>query len=467
MMFTLQFLGAAQTVTGSRFLLGIEGRRWLIDCGLFQGGRAIRKRNWEPFPIPPDSLDGVILTHAHIDHSGYLPRLLKEGFRGPIYCTPATASLLSLLLPDSGYLQERDAAFANKKKYSRHDPALPLYTEAEAREVLKVLKTVPYHQPKQLSERLNFEYLYAGHILGSAMIRLKYSQNGADTVLFSTGDLGRYDQPVIKDPETIERADFLLIESTYGNRVHEEIDILSSLQTLVEQTVQAGGSLIIPCFAIGRSQRVLYLLRQLEQAQRIPVLPTFLDSPMAVSAVSLYCSHLDEHDFEMEQLMSEACPLESGSIRLVKSTEESKALNQLKGPCIILSASGNLAGGRILHHLKTRLPDHRNTLLFVGYQPEGSLGRLILEGRREIKIHGKRIPVRARIRQLDALSAHADSKGLLEWVSHLKEPPSRIFLVHGEPEVQEVLKGKLEKVITSKIEIPEYLEEFELPFAPK
>ncbi len=466
-MFTLQFLGAAQTVTGSRFLLGIDGKRLLIDCGLFQGGRAIRKRNWDPFPVSPDSLDGVILTHAHIDHSGYLPRLLKEGFRGPVYCTPATASLLSLLLPDSGHLQERDAAFANKKKYSRHDPALPLYTEAEAREVLKTLKTVPYHQPHQLSEHLNFEYFHAGHILGSAMIRLTYSQNGAQTVLFSTGDLGRYHQPVIKDPETIERADFLLIESTYGDRDHEEFDILSTLQISIERTVQAGGSMVIPCFAIGRSQRVLYLLRQLETAKRIPVLPTFLDSPMAVSAVSLYCSHLDEHDFEMEQLMDDACPLETGSIRLVKTTEESKALNQRKGPCIILSASGNLAGGRILHHLKTRLPDHRNTLLFVGYQPEGSLGRLILEGKREIKIHGKRIPVKARIEQLDALSAHADSKGLVEWVSHLKEPPSRVFLVHGEPEVQEVLKGKLEKVLTSKIEIPEYLEEFELPFAPK
>ncbi len=461
-MFTLQFLGAAQTVTGSRFLLQIDGKRLLIDCGLFQGGRALRERNWEPFPTSPEDLDGVILTHAHIDHSGYLPRLIKEGFGGPVYCTPATADLLSLLLPDSGYLQERDAAFANKKKYSRHDPALPLYTEAEAREVLKYLKTVPYHQLNRLSDYLSFEYLHAGHILGSAMIRLKYKGKGAETVLFSTGDLGRSDQPVIKNPETIERADFLLLESTYGNRVHEDNDILSYLQTLIEQVAPRGGSLIIPAFAIGRSQSVLYFLRQLEEAGKIPALPIFLDSPMAVSAVSVYCSHLEEHDFEMESLMAEACVLETGSVRLVKTTEESKALNQFKGPCIIISASGNLSGGRILHHLKSRLPNSRNTVLFVGYQPEGSLGRLISEGKKEVKIHGKRIAVNARIEVLDGLSAHADSEEILEWVSHIKHPPSRIFLVHGEPEAQESLKGKLEKVITSKIVIPEYLEEIEL-----
>ena len=461
-MFTLQFLGAAQTVTGSRFLLHIDGKRLLIDCGLFQGGRALRERNWEPFPTPPEDLDGVILTHAHIDHSGYLPRLIKEGFGGPVYCTSATADLLSLLLPDSGYLQERDAAFANKKKYSRHDPALPLYTEAEAREVLKHLKTVPYHQLSRLSDCLSFEYLHAGHILGSAMIRLNYKGKGAETIVCLTGDLGRSDQPVIKNPETIDRADYLLLESTYGNRVHEDNDILSYLQTLIEQVVQSGGSLIIPAFAIGRSQSVLYFLRQLEEAGRIPALPIFLDSPMAVRAVSIYCSHLEEHDFEMENLMAEDCPLEAGGVRLVKTTEESKALNQFKGPCIIISASGNLSGGRILHHLKSRLPDSRNTVLFVGYQPEGSLGRLISEGKKEVKIHGKRVAVNARVEVLDGLSAHADSEELLEWVSHIKHPPSRIFLVHGELEAQESLKGKLEKVITSKIVIPEYLEEVQL-----
>ena len=458
----IQFLGAAQTVTGSRFFLSVNGQRLLIDCGLFQGGRALRERNWEPFPVPPDSLDAVILTHAHIDHTGYLPRLVKEGFEGPIYCTPATADLLTFLLPDSGHLQERDAYFANKKKYSRHDPALPLYTEQEARQVLKHLQPVIYHEPKALTEEVNFEYLHAGHILGSAMIRLTYPHQGGQKILFFSGDLGRSGQPLIKDPETLEKADFLLLESTYGGRTHQQVDVPAFLEELVQETVKAGGSLIIPAFAVGRSQRVLYFLRELEEARRIPILPVFLDSPMAVSAVSMYCNNLDEHDFEMSQLMAEACPLESGSIHLVKSVEESKALNEVKHPCVIVSASGNLAGGRILHHLKSRLSDRRNTVLFVGYQPQGSLGRLIMEGKEEVKIHGGRVPVRARIATLDALSAHADSGEILEWVSHIQDPPQKIFLVHGELESQEALKAQLEQVISSEIVIPDYLDEFEL-----
>jgi len=458
----IQFFGAAQSVTGSRFFLTVNGQRLLIDCGLFQGRRKLRQRNWEPFPVPPDSLDAVVLTHAHIDHTGYLPRLVKEGFRGPIYCTPATADLLSLLLPDSGHLQERDAFFANKKKYSRHDPALPLYTEQEARRVLKQLQPVIYHEPKALTEELDFEYLHAGHILGSAMIRLRYTHSGAQKILFFSGDLGRSAQPLIKDPETIEKADFLLLESTYGGRTHQQVDVRAYLEELVQQTLQAGGSLIIPAFAVGRSQRVLYFLRELEEAGRIPVLPVYLDSPMAVRAVSMYCDNLDEHDFEMSQLMAKACPLESGSIHLVKSVEESKALNEVKSPCVIVSASGNLAGGRILHHLKNRLADSRNTVLFVGYQPQGSLGRLISEGREEVKIHGRRVPVRARIATLDALSAHADSGELLEWVGHLKEPPRKIFLVHGELDSQQALKAQLEQVISSEIVIPDYLDEFQL-----
>ncbi|MEE8350299.1 MAG: MBL fold metallo-hydrolase [Acidobacteriota bacterium] len=461
-MASIQFLGAAQTVTGSRFLLSIHDQRLLVDCGLFQGGRSLKQRNWEPFPVQPDSLDAVVLTHAHIDHSGYLPRLVKEGFKGPIYCTPATADLLSLLLPDSGHLQERDAYFANKKKYSRHDPALPLYTEQEARQVLKHLQPVSYHEPHALAEALNFEYLHAGHILGSAVIRLHYTDQGKQRILSFSGDLGRSGQPVIKDPEPIEKTDFLLLESTYGGRTHQQVDVPEYLEELVQQTVRAGGSLIVPAFAVGRSQRILYYLRELEEARRIPVLPVFLDSPMAVSAVSLYCKHLDEHDFEMSQLMAEVCPLEAGSIRLVKSVEESKALNEVKTPCVIISASGNLAGGRILHHLKSRLSDSRNTVLFVGYQPHGSLGRLISEGMKEVKIHGARVPVRARIASLDALSAHADSSELVEWVSHIKDPPRKIFLVHGELDSQQALKAQLEEVISSEIVIPDYLDEFQL-----
>ena len=461
---TIRFLGAAQTVTGSRFLVDSNGYRFLIDCGLFQGGRALKERNWQPFPVPPDSIDAVVLTHAHIDHSGYLPRLIKDGFRGPVYCTAATADLLSLLLPDSGHLQEEDAAFANKKRYSRHDPALPLYTEAEAREVLKYLHPVPYHHLHELCPGLSFEYLHAGHILGSAMVRVRHAENGTTKVGFFTGDLGRYGQPIIKDPQTIAAADYLVIESTYGDRTHQKLEISEFLRDLINKTVKGGGSLVIPAFAIGRSQRIIYLIRQLEMAQKIPSLPIFLDSPMAVSAVSIYCSHPEEHDFEMAQLMSEASPLETGAVRLVRSVEQSKALNEFEAPSIIISASGNLAGGRILHHLKTRLRDHRNTVLFVGYQSRGSLGRLIVEGRKKVKIHGTQIAVRARVVALEALSAHADAEDIRRWVGHIKQPPSWIFLVHGEPPAQEALKAKLQEAVPSKIEIPDYLWQTELEF---
>ena len=461
-MLSLKFLGAARTVTGSRFLIAYREKRFLVDCGLFQGGKALRQRNWESLPVPPETLDAVVLTHAHIDHSGYLPRLLKEGFQGPVYCTAATADLLSLLLPDSGRLQERDAEYANRKKYSRHRPALPLYTEAEAERVLDALETIPYHRLKPLAEGLEFEYLHAGHILGSAMIRMRCRVGGVSRILFFSGDLGRRFQPIIKDPEWVEEADFLILESTYGDRVHENVDVPAFLEQLILETVKRGGSLIIPAFAIGRSQRVLYLLRELEEAGRIPRLPVYLDSPMAVGAVAMYCSHLEEHDLEMKQLTSQACPLEAGRISLVHSVEESKALNERTEPSIIVSPSGNLAGGRILHHLKRRLPDRRNTVLFVGFQPEGSLGRLILEGIEQVRIHGGGVPVNARIESLNALSAHADSAGILEWLGRFKRPPSRIFLVHGEPAAQEALKEKIPRVHPSQVSIPDHLEEVKL-----
>ena len=293
-MFVLRFLGAAQTITGSRFFLRTKGARTLIDCGLFQGGRSLRQRNWRNFPVSPSRIDAVVLTHAHLDHSGYLPRLLKRGFRGPVYCTPATAELLSLLLPDSGRIQEEDSAYANKKKYSRHDPALPLYTEEDAREVLKHLEPVPYHQAQELSAQLTFEYLRAGHILGSAMVRAHYCENGVTTSLLFTGDLGRPHQPIIKNPEHVPRADFLILESTYGDRVHEKVDVLGYLETLVKKTVQGEGSLIIPAFAVGRCQNLLYHFRHLEKTGRIPSIPVFLDSPMAVSAIPIFCNRLED-----------------------------------------------------------------------------------------------------------------------------------------------------------------------------
>lgn len=461
-MLVLRFLGAAQTITGSRFLLRTKETRILIDCGLFQGGRSLKQRNWRDFPVSPSRINAVLLTHAHLDHSGYLPRLLKQGFQGPIYCTPATAELLSLLLPDSGRLQEEDAAYANRKKYSRHDPALPLYTEKEAREVLKLLHPVSYHKVQGLSGQLDFEYLRAGHILGSAMIRARYSENGATTSLLFSGDLGRPGQPIIKDPENVSRADLLILESTYGDQVHEKVDVLGYLERLVKRTVEAGGSLIIPAFAVGRCQNMLYRFRNLEETGRIPSVPVFLDSPMAVSAVPIFCNRLEEHDLEMQELMSDVCPLQSGNLHMVRTVEESKALNRSQTPCVIISASGTLAGGRILHHLQNRLSDARNTVLFVGYQPVGSLGRLLVEGRKRVKIHGVQVPVRANIACLNALSAHADSEEIVSWLAEFDRAPSHIFLVHGEVRAQEALTRKLGKAVSSQVILPKYLQRFDL-----
>lgn len=461
-MLLLRFLGAAQTVTGSRFLLRTGEMRTLVDCGLFQGGRSLKERNWRPFPIAPSKIDSVVLTHAHIDHSGYLPRLVRDGFEGPIYCTYATADLLGLLLPDSGHLQEEDAAYANKKKYSRHDPALPLYTEAEARAVLEQLQPVPYHTVHRLSDQVDFEFFQAGHILGSAMVDLRYRGNGSPQTLLFSGDLGRSNQPIIKDPERVLEADLLVLESTYGDRVHDQIDILGYLEKLLRRTVERGGSLIIPAFAVGRCQSLLYFFRQLEEAGRAPSVPIFLDSPMAVSAVPIYCRRLEEHDLEMQELMSEACPLQGGNLRMVRTTEESKALNDRRQPCVIVSASGTLAGGRILHHLQNRLPDQRNTVLFVGYQPEGSLGRMLVEGREEVRIHGVQVRVRARIEAINGLSAHADSKEILMWLSGFERFPSHIFLVHGEPHAQQALQAKLRAQVPSGIIIPKHYQKFDL-----
>lgn len=328
--------------------------------------------------------------------------------------------------------------------------------------MLKHLLPVGYHRLQELSPFLKFQYFQAGHILGSAMVRFQYSQNGTSRSMLFTGDLGRPGQPIIKDPEPVPSADPLVLESTYGDSVHSNIDVSSYLESLLKQTVEAGGSLIIPAFAVGRCQNLLYRFRQLEEAGRIPTVLVFLDSPMAASAVSIFCNCLEEHDLEMQQLMSEACPLEGGNLHLVKTSKESKALNRYQKPCVIISASGTLAGGRILHHLVNRLSDARNTVLFVGYQPEGSLGRLLVEGRKEVKIHGVRVPVQARIAYLDALSAHADSDEILNWLAGFERPPSRIFLVHGEVRAQKALKARLGEVTSSQVILPAHLQRFDL-----
>ncbi|NOZ49801.1 MAG: MBL fold metallo-hydrolase [Chloroflexi bacterium] len=450
----LSFLGAAGTVTGSRHLLQINGKHYLVDCGLFQGGRRLRQKNWEPFPFPPEQIDAILITHAHIDHSGYLPRLVREGFRGPVYASEATCSLLEILLPDSAHLQEQDALYANKKGFSRHKPALPLYTRRDVEQTLPLLRPVSFRKPLEL-DQLVVTWWPAGHILGSSWLQAEIPTfEGGCTVVFS-GDLGRYGQEVMADPHPGWQADYLIVESTYGGRLHEETPIGDVLEKLIRSVTAQRGVLLIPAFAIGRTQQVLYHIRRLQDQGRISDLPVFIDSPMAVEASHLYCRFGDDHNLDVNLLMDERqCPLRCNATHFVTSVEESKQINQMSGPAIVLSASGMCTGGRILHHLKWRLPDKRNIVLFVGYQAEGSRGRLLLEGAETIKIHGEHIPVRAQIARADALSGHADENELLRWLTTFQRPPTRTFIVHGEMTSSQALQRTIHQRLQWKTTIP-------------
>ncbi len=439
---TLTFLGAAGTVTGSRFLLQVKGRHYLVDCGLFQGGRRLKRMNWEPFPFPVERIDAVLLTHAHIDHTGYLPRLVRQGYRGPVYATVATCALLRILLPDSAHLQEQDAYYANKKGYSRHKPALPLYTTADAQDALDLLRPVSFDALLTL-DGVTVTWRPAGHILGSASLEVTLDGDHGQRVVFS-GDLGRYDAEIMQPPTEMDAADYLLVESTYGNRLHQEGSVEDALAEVVEYIVETGGVLLIPAFAVGRTQQVLYYLRKLQDQGRIPNIPVFIDSPMAVDVSHLYCDFGDDHNLDVNLLMdAQRCPLRCPETHFVRDVEDSKRLNTRPGPAVIISASGMVTGGRILHHMKWRLPDPRNAVLFVGYQAQGSRGRQMLEGARTVRIHGEKIPVRARITSVDALSGHADREGLLRWLRAFRTPPRQTFVIHGEPEASQALADTL------------------------
>ncbi len=455
----ISFFGAAQTVTGSRFLFETPEKKVLVDCGLFQGPRIWKERNWADLPFEPAAVDSVILTHAHIDHSGFLPRFAKLGFRGRVICTPATADLLSLLLPDSGHIQEEDAAFANKKKYTRHDPALPLYTEQDARRVLEQLQGLEYYKTVQLSRDLSFRFLRAGHILGSAMIEFRYRDK---TVLF-TGDLGRPSQFLIKQPDVVRSADYLVLESTYGNRLHQRVDVKIVLAELIQRTVANGGTVLVPAFSIGRTQELLFLLRNLEENGQIPNLPIFVDSPMAINALAVYNHHRSDSSKELEHLQArDDTPFEWDRVHPLRTVQDSMSLNTRTQPCIIISASGMASAGRILHHLKRRISDHRNTVLFIGFQAEGTKGRLLVEGIKEIKIHGKHYPVEAKIEYLDALSCHADYEEILQWLQNFQHPPERVFLVHGESSASQSLAEKIRESYGWNVHVPTYLETVDL-----
>ncbi|HVF90354.1 MAG TPA: MBL fold metallo-hydrolase [Blastocatellia bacterium] len=459
----LQFLGATGTVTGSKYLLEVGGSRVLIDCGLFQGLKELRQRNWEALPIEPKSIGWVLLTHAHIDHTGYLPRLVRDGFTGPAYATGATADLLEIMLPDSARLQEEDAEYANKKGFSKHSPALPLYTEFDARAALKQIHRVDYNRPQKLSKFLTATFIPAGHILGSSFILAEISEPGRDPVrVLLSGDVGRYDEPILNDPSQVDQADYLLVESTYGDRLHRGGDPKEELRRVIVEAVERGGKIIIPAFAVGRTQMLVYYLRELEDEGSIPILPVAVDSPMAASATKLYKKHATDHDTEMVRVTNQGKnPLATRNFTLVSGRGGSKALDQQAGAAIIISASGMATGGRVVHHLAQYLPDPNSTVIFVGYQAAGTRGRRLQDGENEVKIHGQMVPVRAKIESVSSMSAHADSSELMRWLSGFKQPPRKTYLVHGEPDSAQALRDKIERELGWDAVVPTYKETVE------
>ena len=450
-MTTIRFLGGTDTVTGSKFLVESDRGSVLVDCGMFQGPREVRQLNWDdPFfsaaPLP----DEVLITHAHIDHTGWLPRLVgTHGFDGPIRCTAATADLLAIMLPDSARIQEEDAAYANKKGYSRHDPALPLYTEADAFRTLDLLRPVGYHEWVDTAAG-RARWTFAGHILGSAHIAL---DDGDRQMVFS-GDVGRWDIPVLKDPEPPTGADLLLIESTYGGRLHnEDTDPDTGIEEAVNRIAARDGVLVIPAFSIGRTQEILFRIRSLEDEGRIPELPVILDSPMAIDATEQYARHHEEHDLEVKALEAAGTnPLRPARLKFTHTVEESKAINRRREAMVVISASGMATGGRVPHHLKRRLPYPENLVAFVGYQAHGTLGRRLVEGEGRVRIHGEDIEVRAEVTRLEALSAHADQEELIRWVS--EAVPERIALVHGEDEGREALAEAFRARFDAEVLLP-------------
>ncbi|HEX4946067.1 MAG TPA: MBL fold metallo-hydrolase [Blastocatellia bacterium] len=456
----LHFLGAAGTVTGSKFVLECDGYRVMIDCGLFQGLKELRLRNWEPLPLHPASINDVVLTHAHIDHTGYLPRLVREGFHGTVYATKATADLLTLMLPDSARIQQEDAEYANRKGFSKHKPALPLYTESDAKAALRLLQGVNYEQDIRLSKFVNASFTQAGHILGSGCVKAHVHTPDSDpfSILFS-GDLGRYDEPILNDPAPVHETDYLLIESTYGNRTHENIDPKDRLAEIINETVTRGGKVIIPAFAIGRTQLLVYYLRELEDEKRIPIIPVIVDSPMGASATKFYMKHKQEHDLDMQTLAEDKRnALSTHRFQLVHGREGSKGLNKLHEPAVIISASGMATGGRILHHLYHNLPNPRNTVVLVGYQAEGTRGRRLQNGEKTLRLLGEEVPVNAKIETVGSLSAHADSSEILRWLREFKRPPRKTFIVHGEPDAATALGKLITDKLGWEIAIPQYQE---------
>ncbi len=453
----IQFLGATATVTGSRYLLSHGNTRVLVDCGLFQGFKNLRLKNWAEFPVDIEKLDAVMLTHAHLDHSGYLPRLVQQGYRGPIYATRPTIDLCGILLPDSGFLQEEEARLANKHGFSKHTPALPLYTADDAMRCLNFFRKVDWKKPVRVSRNglgsLELEYHPAGHLLGAASIHVRTE---SASIAFS-GDLGRRTDPMVREPHPSFGADYLVIESTYGNRSHPKTDPESEIRDVVLRTFERGGILLIPSFAVGRAQLVLYYLLRLKRKKAIPDIPVYLNSPMAARANQAFSGHAGELKISPEELAAIW-----KSVKVIGSQEESIELNERAEPSIIIAASGMATGGRVLHHLKRVAPNPQNTILFVGFQAGGTRGDLMVRGTDSIKLHGEYWPVRAEVINLENLSAHADSDELIDWIRRLERKPKRIFVTHGEPEAADALRRRICDELEIEAEVPEYLQEYGL-----
>ncbi len=469
----IQFLGAAGTVTGSKHLVntnsdptGKTGVQVLIDCGLFQGQKEWRERNWSDTPIPAREIDAVILTHAHLDHAGWIPRLVKEGFQGPIYATPATVDLCGILLPDSGHLQEEDAAFYNKKQKSKHTPALPLYTMEEAQACLSRFRPIDFGEIKQLSPELSFRFVHSAHIIGASMVEVTLTNGGSPRRLLFTGDIGRVrnsgsapGKVVHSGPQEGEQCDLLVMESTYGNRLHPHDDPRPQLAKLIRDTVKRGGSVVVPAFAVERTQKFLFILKELMEAGEIPRMPVYADSPMAVQAVNIFLKHSEEFSDETKQLIGKyGSPLEWENFHFALKVEESKQINEQKFPSIIVSSSGMATGGRILHHLMLRLPDPRNLVLFIGFQSPGTRGAIIKSGAQVVKIFGEQVPIRAQIAALEQFSDHADTPELLEWLKTFKSPPRQTWLVHGEPAASSALRVAMTTSLRWNVDIAQWMQ---------
>ena len=473
----IQFLGAAGTVTGSKHLInlsgdtsGKNGLQVLIDCGMFQGQKEWRERNWQPSPIPAREIEAVILTHAHLDHCGWIPRLVKEGFQGPIYATPATIDLCAVILPDSGHLQEEDAAFHNKMKSSKHTPALPLYTLAEAQASLKNFRPVDYGQTTQLSPDFSFRFVRAAHILGSSMVEVTAKLNGSTRFLLFSGDIGRVRNSTVAPGKVVhsgptegESADLVVMESTYGNRQHPTTDPKPELAELIKDTVARGGSVIVPAFAVERTQKILFMIKDLMENGQIPRVPVHVDSPMAIQAVNIFLKYTEDFSEEAKQLIARyGSPLTWQNFVFDTNVEESKKINESRFPMIIVSSSGMASGGRIQHHLAQRLPDPKNLVLFVGFQAPGTRGAAIKGGAKSIKIFGEEVPIRAQVAALEQFSDHADTPELLEWLRTFQKKPAVTYLVHGEPAAASQLQKTMNSTLGWKVEVAQYMQRVEV-----